>query len=1134
MKNLFVCLSLLVFVYFNSYSGDTIVISTINWSTPVNSGWLAPREGKYVFPPDSIRFEKILMYYKLKCDPTQSPACGEWDYLSYTHLWEHTGLYDSTLMAHSNLTVNSAMPDSVQLVNTQTYSYNPYFQYQMVYTDTTSLQSWSVGSGSTTIDIPLGAGNPDSRTQFLWSKSVLQTAGMSAGNITGLKLNFSGLGGIIGKLTIKIKTITTDSLNSNAPHIESFSTVYSSNTIFFNTGWNSIPFTTNFNWDGNTNLLVDISFSANTSAYTLVGENTSFASCLHSSEQEYCLSFNGSDYVEIPASSFAYLDSSVTFSFWQYGDPVMQPSNDCIFEGLDSVGNRVVNVHLPWSDGKIYWDAGNVGDSYDRAVKATTNTSQYKGKWNHWAFTKNAQTGVMRIYLNGVIIMTAGGKTKLMKGIKKFKIGSGGNGTWGHYHGLIDDFSIWKTALDVNSIRNIMYKKIDSSNLNYSFLLANFRFNEGTGMQTAEEIAGHSAQLVGYPEWKSYEGSRIKDFEVFHVRPNIVFEQGVFTSQLDSMLVIDTIPDSPLLVVLYDDTLHPNIPTDTLYAWNPSYTYTFDANGVATDSLLQASDTVIHKIMTNYYDTPFEVLNKYELGRFITPYGNGLSLDEGWTWIYDVSDFRPLLKDTVHLAAGNFQELLDLKFYMIKGIPPRDVVAIENVWQGDFSLNNFVAQVSPKTINLSPDASMFKLRTTVTGHQFDNATNCAEFCPKVHSLNIDGVQRYSWQIIQECSRNPLYPQGGTWIYARAGWCPGMPASTQHLELTPYISGNQVTLDYNSQYDNYGNYVTETQLVSYTSPNFSLDAAVEAIISPSNYELNKRINPICGKPEIIIKNTGATTLTSLDISYRFEGGNDMNYTWTGSLAFLSTANVKLPEMDFDSPYASSEKFIVSISNPNGQLDQYALNNTMQSSFQLAPVYTKPLIINFKTNSFPGENYYRIYNTVGDIVYNKSGFTANNVYIDTLDLPYGCYEFALFDNDEDGISWWANSDGSGYLKFKLLDGTDVHTFNPDFGSETRKWFSLAEPSGLQCEIKESGLYRLYPNPTTGHLTVASESEAEQLIQIKIYSTYGMLVYENVYMNFFRTKFHLNLSNLSAGIYFVQIIDQRGSEVKRVVLK
>ena len=59
---------------------------------------------------------------------------------------------------------------------------------------------------------------------------------------------------------------------------------------------------------------------------------------------------------------------------------------------------------------------------------------------------------------------------------------------------------------------------------------------------------------------------------------------------------------------------------------------------------------------------------------YITLHGIGLTLDDdGWTWIFDVSDYVHLLRDSVQLEAGNWQELLDMKFAFIHGTPPRDV-----------------------------------------------------------------------------------------------------------------------------------------------------------------------------------------------------------------------------------------------------------------------------------------------------------------------------------------------------------------------------------------------------------------------------------------------------------------------------
>src|SRR5687768_694333 len=78
---------------------------------------------------------------------------------------------------------------------------------------------------------------------------------------------------------------------------------------------------------------------------------------------------------------------------------------------------------------------------------------------------------------------------------------------------------------------------------------------------------------------------------------------------------------------------------------------------------------------------------RYELGRYITPYGIGLDFGTGRTWVYDVTDFRPLLTGDVHLSAGNWQELLDMKFMFVEGTPPRDVLDIKNIWNGGHNYN---------------------------------------------------------------------------------------------------------------------------------------------------------------------------------------------------------------------------------------------------------------------------------------------------------------------------------------------------------------------------------------------------------------------------------------------------------------
>jgi len=176
----------------------------------------------------------------------------------------------------------------------------------------------------------------------------------------------------------------------------------------------------------------------------------------------WVLDFQDADYVNITdaTGAFSAVNNAVTVSVWQYGDVTIQPQDDYLFEGQNSANQRRLGVHLPWSNSRIYWDAGGSAGSYNRIDKATTSASEYEGQWNHWAFTKHNTTGVMKMFLNGTQWHSGGGATWSMAGITNFKIGSNGAGT-GNYDGMIDDFAIWNEELAPSQIELLADGTID-------------------------------------------------------------------------------------------------------------------------------------------------------------------------------------------------------------------------------------------------------------------------------------------------------------------------------------------------------------------------------------------------------------------------------------------------------------------------------------------------------------------------------------------------------------------------------------------------------------------------------------------------------------------------------------------------
>ena len=361
--------------------GDTVVVQAFRFGSPQDA-W-------FVFPKDTMRCEKILMKYTLKCDPAQSPACGEWDYLTYTYLYKHTGLIDSSFIHQPVYTVDGNTPDSISYMNTPSYSYHPSWQFNIVHSDTSSFATHSLGSGSISSNAPFGTSAPVSRTQYLWRADEMITAGISPGSITGLQFYLQTLGGEMHNLTISIKATTLDSLAQSTFTTAGFTTVYSHTTQFATTGWNSLQLTTPFNWDGTSNLLIDIAYD-NAEALTdnvISCTATTYTSGLTNSGADRVAAFHSYGYVSVPMNDkLATIDSAVTVAFWCFGAPA-QPMEGTAFEAVDSIGDRLLNSHLPWSDSNVYWDAGYRAPSYDRINKLAV-TSEIKGQWNYWAFTK--------------------------------------------------------------------------------------------------------------------------------------------------------------------------------------------------------------------------------------------------------------------------------------------------------------------------------------------------------------------------------------------------------------------------------------------------------------------------------------------------------------------------------------------------------------------------------------------------------------------------------------------------------------------------------------------------------------------------------------------------------------------------
>jgi len=168
-----------------------------------------------------------------------------------------------------------------------------------------------------------------------------------------------------------------------------------------------------------------------------------------------------------------------------------------------------------------------------------------------------------------------------------------------------------------------------------------------------------------------------------------------------------------------------------------------------------------------------------ELARFMTPY------HVGGTFTLDVTDLQRLLEgeQTVRVFIDTWVGpsrppgagwLVDAIFDFQAGVISPEPFAVVPVWAPGGVTYGDPARPTLReaTIAVPAGATGARLWTFVTGHGQGNADNCAEFCPRLHTVSVaeTTADKNVWR--DDCTETAVPDQQGTWEYPRAGWCPG--------------------------------------------------------------------------------------------------------------------------------------------------------------------------------------------------------------------------------------------------------------------------------------------------------------------------------------------------------------------------
>ena len=78
-----------------------------------------------------------------------------------------------------------------------------------------------------------------------------------------------------------------------------------------------------------------------------------------------------------------------------------------------------------------------------------------RGDWVHWAFTKDAESGIMKMFVNGELWHSGGDKDNLIGDIVRMNLGGSWNGGV-DYFGDVASFRVWDVAFNGATIQDWM------------------------------------------------------------------------------------------------------------------------------------------------------------------------------------------------------------------------------------------------------------------------------------------------------------------------------------------------------------------------------------------------------------------------------------------------------------------------------------------------------------------------------------------------------------------------------------------------------------------------------------------------------------------------------------------------------
>ena len=139
---------------------------------------------------------------------------------------------------------------------------------------------------------------------------------------------------------------------------------------------------------------------------------------------------------------------------------------------------------------------------------------------------------------------------------------------------------------------------------------------------------------------------------------------------------------------------------------------------------------------------------------------------------------------------------------------------------------------------------------------------------------------------------------------------------------------------------------------------------------------------------------------------------------------------------------------------------------------------------------------------------------------------CQNYSDFYNYMD----YSNDAATSMFTYGQWVRMDATLFGPRISLQTSQ--GCMSPDGID-ENFNSNDYLIYPNPTTGKISIKTNSISSKNINVSIYSVVGQQIWKNNDNDIINGNLTIDLTGNLSGVYFVEITTNGKHSVQKIIL-